>query len=68
MCHFAWIAPRNQPLTAGEISLHKFLERLARHPKLSRTSLLKEFLESSQWVRHACQAVWTAEMLTLTVA
>lgn len=34
-------------------SLQRFLERLSRHPKLSRTSIFQNFLESTEWVRPA---------------
>ncbi|CUA69670.1 Sorting nexin-4 [Rhizoctonia solani] len=29
--------------------LHRFLERLARHPTLQRSKLIREFFESSEW-------------------
>lgn len=32
-------------------SLERFLQRLARHPKLSRTEIFQNFLESTEWVR-----------------
>lgn len=32
-------------------SLERFLQRLARHPSLSRTALFQNFLESTEWVR-----------------
>ncbi|GAA6041617.1 hypothetical protein JCM8097_007770 [Rhodosporidiobolus ruineniae] len=31
------------------LDLERFLQRLARHPKLSRTELLQHFLESTEW-------------------
>ncbi|BGP12306.1 hypothetical protein JCM10213_006630 [Rhodosporidiobolus nylandii] len=31
------------------VDLERFLQRLARHPKLSRTELLREFLGSGEW-------------------
>ncbi|KAM0753244.1 hypothetical protein T439DRAFT_323887 [Meredithblackwellia eburnea MCA 4105] len=31
------------------MDLQRFLERVARHPKLSRTSLFQNFLESTEW-------------------
>lgn len=32
-------------------SLERFCQRIARHPKLSRTEVFQQFLESSEWVR-----------------
>lgn len=37
-------------------SLRRFLVRIARHPTLARSSLLQDFLESTQWVRRRGQA------------
>lgn len=37
-------------------SLQRFLERVSRHPKLSRTSIFQNFLESTEWVRWAAWA------------
>ncbi|ORY80271.1 hypothetical protein BCR35DRAFT_279224 [Leucosporidium creatinivorum] len=31
------------------VDLQRFLERLSRHPKLSRTSIFQNFLESTEW-------------------
>lgn len=31
-------------------SLHRFLQRLARHPTLQRSTLLRAFFESTEWV------------------
>ena len=35
------------------ISLQRFADRIARHPTLQRAQLVKDFLESTEWVRHA---------------
>lgn len=32
------------------IRLHRFLERLSRHPTLQRSTLLRAFFESTEWV------------------
>lgn len=32
-------------------SLHRFLQRLARHPTLQRSTLVRAFFESTEWVR-----------------
>ncbi|BGP36290.1 intercellular trafficking and secretion [Rhodotorula kratochvilovae] len=44
------------------VDLERFLQRLARHPKLSRTSIYQAFLESSEWnvYKHKHQAHVTA--------
>ncbi|GAA6046543.1 hypothetical protein JCM3770_006201 [Rhodotorula araucariae] len=40
------------------VDLERFLQRLARHPKLSRTSIYQAFLESTEWnvYKHKHQA------------
>ncbi|KAJ3995537.1 Phox homologous domain-containing protein, partial [Lentinula boryana] len=32
------------------LDLHRFLQRLARHPTLQRATLVRAFFESSEWV------------------
>jgi hypothetical protein len=32
-------------------SLHRFLERISRHPTLQRSTLVRAFFESTEWVR-----------------
>lgn len=34
-------------------SLHRFLERISRHPTLQRSTLVRAFFESTEWVRHS---------------
>lgn len=33
------------------LSLHRFLQRIARHPTLQRSTLVRAFFESTEWVR-----------------
>ncbi|KAJ3516365.1 hypothetical protein NLJ89_g1172 [Agrocybe chaxingu] len=39
------------------LDLHRFLERLARHPTLQRSTLLRAFFESTEWHVHMHQHV-----------
>ncbi|KAF7793388.1 hypothetical protein EIP86_004500 [Pleurotus ostreatoroseus] len=39
------------------LELHRFLQRLARHPTLQRSTLLRAFFESSEWHVHMHQHV-----------
>jgi sorting nexin-4 len=34
------------------ISLQRFADRIARHPTLQRAQLVKDFLESTEWVHY----------------
>lgn len=38
----------------GTTSLNRFLQRLTRHPTLARSTLLQDFLESTEWVGANC--------------
>lgn len=50
---FAWQSYTQQLLLV--CSLHRFLERLARHPTLQRSTLVRAFFESTEWV---CPDLW----------
>ena len=48
------------------ISLQRFADRIARHPTLQRAQLVKDFLESTEWVRHALvQHDWSLTLQTV---
>jgi len=36
---------------SNDCRLHRFLLRLARHPTLQRSTLVRAFFESTEWVR-----------------
>jgi sorting nexin-4 len=36
---------------SADNSLHRFLQRIARHPTLQRSTLVRAFFESTEWVR-----------------
>ncbi len=37
-------------LMAPDGSLHRFVQRIARHPTLQRSTLVRAFFESTEWV------------------
>lgn len=39
-----------KPLELTRRSLHRFLQRIARHPTLQRSTLVRAFFESTEWV------------------
>lgn len=42
-------------------SLERFLQRVGRHPKLSRTEVFQAFLESTEWVRQTFVLLLSSE-------
>jgi hypothetical protein len=44
------------------LSLDIFLKRLARHPTLQRSSLLRAFFESKEWV---CNILWNLALILI---
>lgn len=55
-------SPRlTRPKTTPAHSLERFLQRVGRHPKLSRTEVFQAFLESTEWVRQTFVLLLSSE-------
>ncbi|KAJ3813773.1 nexin sorting protein [Lentinula lateritia] len=50
-----YVHTSSEPPLSNNISLHRFLQRLARHPTLQRATLMRAFFESSEWNVHMHQ-------------